>query len=613
MAGKIVILAALCLAITLPRDARAQAAPTCPNPFAGTWSGTITDGRGPPFPAESPFSVTLTPAPPDILNLVWTGDASYGGSGGYQCTWSGTTMMSLDGTVVGQLQGQNTLVLAEANSQQQATLTRQTPLATSCPISVVQAGPGQAYVSQSAGDTLVNIDPPVATVYGRTWLPFQVKVTNGNMPAPTVSVTLSPGSGASGITLTPGDPAGSITSLITGPDGLTSTAYLIVEQSAASPIASVSVSASTADGNIAASTWNAVNNLNSIIASYMSTIPVGKTNPTLQAAFTPPLGSSLLWPPLWFDIIDQNMLGAIVCSRYESMVLDFLNRLRYSPQGWLMNGIDYGPATTMNKGHFFVIVWPHSSSFTGSDALVFDPWPAQTPVVYTQADYSLFAPRGYMNDPSYSPCSSSSSPPYPNYPNPAPYPMSGPGCGLSEAPPVKLIVTLHSPVDALFTAPDGGQAGYLASADAGVDDLGDDYERLDFPEDDAGTRGVYMGFVPSSGTLDVIGLESGTFGMDVAYALPDGEPQISRFSSVGVSQGESIHFVLDIANACASGTRATGAQIAPSSPCPLPPPPSSGCGCSISATAGPGEGIATFTLALAVLAWARMRRVHSID
>jgi MYXO-CTERM domain-containing protein len=145
-----------------------------------------------------------------------------------------------------------------------------------------------------------------------------------------------------------------------------------------------------------------------------------------------------------------------------------------------------------------------------------------------------------------------------------------------------------------------------------VDDLGDDYERLDLPEDDAGTRGVFMGFVPASGTLDVIGLENGTFGMDIAYALPDGQPQVSRFSSVSVSQGESLHFVLDVANACAAGTRATGAQIAPSSPCPLPPPPSSGCGCSISAVAGPGEGIAALSLALAVLAWARSRRSHPL-
>ncbi len=557
--------------------------------------------------------MTLTPAPPNILNLVWTGDSSYGGTGGYQCTWSGTTMMSTNGAVVGQLQGQNTLVLTEADSQQQATLARQTPLATSCPVSVVQAGPGQAYVSQSQGDTLVNIDPPVATVYGRTWLPFQVKVTNGSMPAPGISVALSPGTGASGITLTPGDQPGSITSLITGPDGLTSTAYLIVEQSETSPITSVSVNASTPDGNTAASTWSVVNNLNSVIASYMSTIPNGKINPTLQAAFTPPLGSSLLWPPLWYDLNQQNAFGATVCSRYQSMVLDFLNRLRYSAQGWLLNGIDYGPASTQGAGHFFVIVWPHSSSFTGSDALVFDPWPAQTPVVYTQSDYSLFSPRGYKDDPTFTFCPGGNlNPPYPNYPDSAPYPMSGAGCGHTEAPPVNLIVTLHSPVDALFTAPDGGQAGYLASADAGVDDFGDDYERLDLPEDDAGTRGVFMGFVPASGTLDVIGLENGTFGMDIAYALPDGQPQVSRFSSVSVSQGESIHFVLDVANACAAGTRATGAQIAPSSPCPLPPPPSSGCGCSISAAASPGEGIAALSLALAVLAWARSRRSHPL-
>ena len=98
-------------------------ASTCP--YAGTFSGPLTDGRFTP-PLVSTFTQTVTCAAPNIVSLTWT-DPSYG-QGGYSGTSSGLTVTLANGEVINQYSADyNTIISSEADSSQRAVLTRTGP------------------------------------------------------------------------------------------------------------------------------------------------------------------------------------------------------------------------------------------------------------------------------------------------------------------------------------------------------------------------------------------------------------------------------------------------------------------------------------------------------
>lgn len=91
-------------------------------PFAGVFTGTLTDGRFNPA-LMSQYTATFTCMPPNIVNETWT-DPSYG-SGGFNGTVSGLTVTSNDGTVTAVFGANyNSTLVSEPNAMQTAPLTR---------------------------------------------------------------------------------------------------------------------------------------------------------------------------------------------------------------------------------------------------------------------------------------------------------------------------------------------------------------------------------------------------------------------------------------------------------------------------------------------------------
>lgn len=94
-------------------------------PYAGTFSGPLTDGRFSP-PLVTTFTQVVTCSPPNGINVSWS-DPSYG-TGGYRGTSSGLTVTLANGQVINQYSADyNSIVLTESNSSQEAMLTRTGP------------------------------------------------------------------------------------------------------------------------------------------------------------------------------------------------------------------------------------------------------------------------------------------------------------------------------------------------------------------------------------------------------------------------------------------------------------------------------------------------------
>lgn len=91
------------------------------SPFAGTWTGTLTDGRT-GYPAYSRFTLVITERGSDELQISWS--VPFHGSGLYVGTWSGTKLSAANGRVSAELLPDGSMRLTEADAAQAATLRR---------------------------------------------------------------------------------------------------------------------------------------------------------------------------------------------------------------------------------------------------------------------------------------------------------------------------------------------------------------------------------------------------------------------------------------------------------------------------------------------------------
>lgn len=79
------------------------------------------------------------------------------------------------------------------------------------------------------------------------------------------------------------------------------------------------------------------------------------------------------------------------CGNYQSMILEFLDGLRYSDdceESALLKGFDYGPIEAFYKWHQAVVIYPSGTNWIET-GLVLDPWPNQKPEIFTIQDWGI--------------------------------------------------------------------------------------------------------------------------------------------------------------------------------------------------------------------------------
>lgn len=159
-----------------------------------------------------------------------------------------------------------------------------------CPASltVTAAGPAQMQIPQSSGVTAVQLDPPAATLYGKTELPFQVLVLHADSGQPWAGAkvslaTDSPGSSIAGAT--------TLDAFADGNGIVLST--LVVDNAYAgggSP-ATVHVTAKKSSAEAAAE-WSVIDNLKAVEGLTVTRLPAGKTIPGLERFTAAPFAAA---------------------------------------------------------------------------------------------------------------------------------------------------------------------------------------------------------------------------------------------------------------------------------------------------------------------------------
>lgn len=478
-----------------------------------------------------------------------------------------------------------------------------------CPAALeLTVEPAEMLIPQASGERAVWLAPPAATRYGKTELPFHVRVLRADTGEAWAGarVTLATDSPASAVRSAAGGAAAMTLDAVADGNGQLPLSFLVVDEAYATAGSgeTVRVSARTRDVETSQE-WPLVDNLAAVEDAYRSTVPSGWAVPGLEqhvsAPFVPARRNELR--QLFFDPSRLDALAEreILADNYQAVVLDFLNKLRHDPtKAYLLNGLDYGPVRTLGPNgveaagrrfdgaggaHFATGIYPASEPwYTGqapSDlvaskyARVLDPWPTQQPAAYTLADWtSVFGkalPDAYQYvieparlDPGYMP-------PYPMFDPHAGYPIEGSGRAFIEAQRDReYYVLLDGPAELLFEVPDvegqdGVRVGYLA--DASEDNFVNQapqgqHEWLRFPAED-GSRGIIAAAPAQYYTLDLVGQEDGRFTLDWIFSSSELQWQRVSFVDVPVRRGEHIRFLLADANACQDARRDDGETITP--------------------------------------------------
>jgi len=140
------------------------------------------------------------------------------------------------------------------------------------------------------------------------------------------------------------------------------------------------------------------NNLQNLFYNYQQEIPIGWNINILEM----PTGG-------WFNnLIFAHFNNEIyTCGSYQNYVMDFLDRIRTSPDTNvrnMLNGLDYGPIQTNGGGHVAVVVYPSGTDWLETGT-VFDPWPTQKPQIYDIDTWfvslGLYAYGGYYPEVSF--------------------------------------------------------------------------------------------------------------------------------------------------------------------------------------------------------------------
>lgn len=485
----------------------------------------------------------------------------------------------------------------------------------------VERGPALMKVAQHSGLKEVRLDPPFATTFGRTYLPFRVHARGPSGPLANCSISADVSDAEiSGIAAEMSGPPYDHARLETDSEGRTRVAYLVTNGIFEMRPALAKVGLELSNGDSEAEVrWDVKNNLLELRDRYEGGIPRGAWREWLENLVTPPIDETESQMFFWFVFKDINTWpGCFVCSSYQSKVLSMLNKLRHGPDtAWIMNGLDYGPIQNNTVGmwwlHFATIVYPEGKvwSWPSEWALVLDPWPAQKPLVFEagwwsrlfgsyRADMTTYGPN--PNFPSYVPK-------YPLYATHDPYPESGTGAGRESATSggcgVKTVVIAESPVAVGFTQPDSKRIGYFDGK--WVSEVQDPelYSAIGIPEPGGGT--AQLVFLPiSEGTLTVTGTSAGTFALHIGHTLDGVGWSWTHFSDVPVELMESLDFPASESDPCHPGVRADGSVVSPDEGCPeivVPEGPRAiGEGdCDCRATTPGFSGIAAWFLLLVVL------------
>lgn len=475
---------------------------------------------------------------------------------------------------------------------------------------------------------LVTAPDPLPTRYGRTFVSFKVHALEGKARKADLVVTLTPTS--PGCTLRSSLDGADYPSLKvrTGADGTTPTVYLVTDDPHRRSLDEVAVLAQAPGAADETRALRVVDNLDLILQSYMQTIPRSQAYDPVKHLQFKPVGSSgpgryaLLFVPQQLAKGNiNNKPGSIVCSNYQATVLAFLNQLRHgATTAHLLNGLHYGPIQTKNGGHFATAIYPERGAMTDDEARILDPWPAQTPLVFTWPQWRGIFFSAAPDTVTFSSIDPGYVPPYPLFPQGSTsYPVSGSGGQLAPVT-FKLSVVLRCPVELLFTTPDGARVGYVDGDH--VNDAGHRFQRMDLPEAD-GTTAKVVDLPVDEGELSLVGLADGTFTLDLLFARPDGSFTRVTYADQPITRGEVVRFTVDPARPGVAGARADGRPVEISQPVevvgedplagvdlgPLPPdasaaaPPArrGGGGCSL-APGGQGGGAPASLIALALIA-----------
>jgi uncharacterized membrane protein len=467
-------------------------------------------------------------------------------------------------------------------------------------------------------------EPALVTMYGHTVVPIVVSVAdeaNEGEPLPNATITVSvEGVGMAvapslaGLSLDPDAKAGPEELVVqTGASG-EATLYLHVVELYSNALEgepNATAFEVSARWGIAVETETipVEDNRERILSRYRAAddyIPDG-ARATWRDAFLPPLEPSdyLTTGPSWLFNFGNlnNVAGTTLCTTYQQYTLVFLNEIRHSDDGWLLNGLDYSPLQLLDGEHHFVGLYPHELSYDHARSVILDPWLAQTRAFFTFDEFAAFM-KGAANiapDVSKNPdnpgtcvtyCGSNLVPfPYPAAGGRYPYfpenakiniagrfdgcqrvPPSGPELGFSgwcqrhglAGDPRKLravgdgtdhaTVLIGSPVRFLVTQPDGKRFGFTsAAADSYVNEVAEEHPIgfASLPEPD-GSRGWHIDVPPGrTFRLDFPAIENGT--MDVAVMAPLGGVWGGWFG-VPITAGQTTSLEVDLDAACPAFT-----------------------------------------------------------
>jgi len=261
-------------------------------------------------------------------------------------------------------------------------------------------------------------DPALFTLYGRTVVPIVVSVadeTNDGAPLPDATVVMSvEGVGVGiessllGLSLDPDDASGpEELEIDTGASGEV-TVYLHLE----ALYANVAEDEPNATGLALTARWESAvetvtipveDNRESILSRYRIAtdyFPNGAVDGFrngFRAAFLPPLDPVADLPGIAMTKLfapGNTGVGTVLCNTYQARSLSFLNDLRHSDDGWLLNGLDYSPLQTAHTDHHFVGLYPHELPYDHPRALILDSWLPQRIAYYTWEEWVAFMDIG---------------------------------------------------------------------------------------------------------------------------------------------------------------------------------------------------------------------------
>lgn len=253
--------------------------------------------------------------------------------------------------------------------------------------------------------------------------------------------------------------------------------------------------------------------------------------------------------------------GSYTCSDYQGRVLNWLDRIRTSPDDSvrsLLDGLDYGPIQTNGGGHRAVVIYRRGSDWhqTGT---VLDPWPRQKPEAYPidEWDDNLW----FVGGATQPAADEDAGDLYPHLAGEtSSYPASvvlGGDLARGLAVPSRVVI-VRSPVSLMLTVGDGKRLGALPDGTP-VSGLGRRADMYSFPNPDVPGGVEWVLFLPESEFhVEVTGADEGEFHVLVATA-----ESAHGFGPQPIGEGETALFSVDAEGAPSEMSLPDGSTVSP--------------------------------------------------